>query len=488
MMEQYFYQQVNGIYNINNNNNNDDENDDIIDNNINNNNNNIDNNIFDNTINISNAISNFTVFLNSTTIYNDNIFYNNYTNINNKIYLKRNYIINSLIYRDGLSISLLAVFFLLMFLLGFLGNISVVAIVLRNKQMHNLTNYFIVNLAIADLLVTIFCIPITFAESFVYGWHYSALLCKLTPYLQGVSVIASVYTLTAISLDRYLAICQVFEFRMTKTIARRIIIIIWMLALVMVMPWLMVYQLKPSTSLLADNRTFYICLPSWRSDVLAMVHFMGVMFVCCYVLPLLMITCFYLLIARKVVKMIMVVVVLFAISWLPLYMAFIFIYFTKVNKKFITESAVFMKWLCQMNSCINPIIYCLFSKKFRSGMKRLVPGSLCCGNARRFFATNQFTTSGRRNRQSTLRSDEDDCNAGHNGVVDNGGGGGCKFRRQKYSGSTKLSYLYGKNASLCLKSGQDISNHSPGSCNNNNNDNKNNNNNNNKKLLINNSV
>ncbi|KAH3863399.1 hypothetical protein DPMN_026384 [Dreissena polymorpha] len=52
------------------------------------------------------------------------------------------------------------------------------------------------------MLVAVFCLPITLLDSLYNGWRYGAFLCKATPYLQGVSVCASVNFLAAIAVDR----------------------------------------------------------------------------------------------------------------------------------------------------------------------------------------------------------------------------------------------------------------------------------------------
>ena len=57
----------------------------------------------------------------------------------------------------------------LVFLLGIFGNTMVVSVVYRNPRMHNVTNYFIVNLAIADILVSLFCLPITLLSNLYSG-------------------------------------------------------------------------------------------------------------------------------------------------------------------------------------------------------------------------------------------------------------------------------------------------------------------------------
>ena len=57
----------------------------------------------------------------------------------------------------------------IVFLLGILGNSLVVSVVYRNPRMHNVTNYFIVNLAVADILVCLLCLPITLLSNLFSG-------------------------------------------------------------------------------------------------------------------------------------------------------------------------------------------------------------------------------------------------------------------------------------------------------------------------------
>lgn len=57
----------------------------------------------------------------------------------------------------------------LVFLLGIVGNSLVVGVVYRNPTMHSVTNYFIVNLAIADILVVVFCLPVTLVSNIYTG-------------------------------------------------------------------------------------------------------------------------------------------------------------------------------------------------------------------------------------------------------------------------------------------------------------------------------
>lgn len=59
--------------------------------------------------------------------------------------------------------------YVLIFSLCMVGNILVCFIVLKNRQMRTVTNIFILNLAISDLLVGILCLPITLVDNLITG-------------------------------------------------------------------------------------------------------------------------------------------------------------------------------------------------------------------------------------------------------------------------------------------------------------------------------
>ncbi|CAG9560783.1 unnamed protein product [Danaus chrysippus] len=70
----------------------------------------------------------------------------------------------------------------------------------------SVTNIFLVNLSLADLLVTGVCMPIQLSKAITLVWFYGETVCKIVNYIQGVVVAASVFTLTAMSVDRSLAV------------------------------------------------------------------------------------------------------------------------------------------------------------------------------------------------------------------------------------------------------------------------------------------
>lgn len=94
------------------------------------------------------------------------------------------------------------VFFGMIGILGLIGNTLVVIVVAANPGMRSTTNILIINLAVADLLFVIFCIPFTATDFVLPFWPFGNVWCKIVQYLIIVTAYASVYTLVLMSLDR----------------------------------------------------------------------------------------------------------------------------------------------------------------------------------------------------------------------------------------------------------------------------------------------
>lgn len=89
----------------------------------------------------------------------------------------------------------------------------------------------------------------------------------------------------------------------------------------------------------------------------------------------------------QVLKMLLVVIVTFALSWLPLYVLFCIIKFSLASELESADGVIVTmipvtQWLGASNSCINPIIYAFFNRKFRAGFKAIITSKSCCGPLR----------------------------------------------------------------------------------------------------------
>ena len=79
-------------------------------------------------------------------------------------------------------------------IVGLVGNSLVVIVVKCNPQMYSTTNLLIINLAIADLLFIIFCVPFTAWDYAFPYWPFGSIWCKVVQYLIVVCAYASIYT------------------------------------------------------------------------------------------------------------------------------------------------------------------------------------------------------------------------------------------------------------------------------------------------------
>ncbi|BET01552.1 receptor [Nesidiocoris tenuis] len=98
------------------------------------------------------------------------------------------------------------ILFGIIIVLGLIGNALVVIVVAANAQMRSTTNILIINLAVADLLFIVFCVPFTAADYIFTFWPFGDLWCRTVQYLIVVTAYASVFTLVLMSLDRFLAV------------------------------------------------------------------------------------------------------------------------------------------------------------------------------------------------------------------------------------------------------------------------------------------
>lgn len=70
-------------------------------------------------------------------------------------------------------------------LLAIIGNSLVILTLIQNRRMRTITNVFLLNLAISDILLGVLCMPFTLIGTLLRDFVFGELMCKLLPYLQG---------------------------------------------------------------------------------------------------------------------------------------------------------------------------------------------------------------------------------------------------------------------------------------------------------------
>jgi hypothetical protein len=74
----------------------------------------------------------------------------------------------------------------IIFLIGLIANIFVIVMIIKRRRMRTLTNRFLLNLAISDLIATLVCLPPTAYHYYDKRWIFGEFLCRFVPFMQGI--------------------------------------------------------------------------------------------------------------------------------------------------------------------------------------------------------------------------------------------------------------------------------------------------------------
>ncbi|XP_035698343.1 QRFP-like peptide receptor [Branchiostoma floridae] len=155
------------------------------------------------------------------------------------------------------------------FTFGVTGNAMIIIAVIRFCCLKTATNYLTMSLAVADLLVSLICVPFRTAELFLSYWPLGGVMCKLLSYIRAVTTLASILTLTAISLERWYVVIRPMQARSVCTPgwAYRVIACVWMLSLSLSTPTLYAMRLVGYKWPVGD--TIYHCQEKWPQKSLS---------------------------------------------------------------------------------------------------------------------------------------------------------------------------------------------------------------------------
>lgn len=127
----------------------------------------------------------------------------------------------------------------LIFIVGLIGNISTCIVITRTKILHTATNYYLFSLSISDLLLLLSGLPQEMYSIWVrYPYIFGEAFCVIRGLAAETSANATVLTITAFTVERYVAICHPLRSHKLSQLSRviRIIISIWIVALALALP------------------------------------------------------------------------------------------------------------------------------------------------------------------------------------------------------------------------------------------------------------
>ncbi|UJR28626.1 hypothetical protein I4U23_009859 [Adineta vaga] len=284
---------------------------------------------------------------------------------------------------------ILLLFYCLIFIFGLLGNSMVIYVAIRKKNYRNVTNCYVINLAIADLLFLTLSIPYTTYLGVKNADPFGDTICKIYTYLAYGFLQATCIILAVMSIDRYLYIVRPKSQLGWRTARNAFIIciIIWACSLIMIIPYHIISRV------LVPNRT--ACGMNEHENLIVCF----VPFCSYYAIPLLVIIICYTKLAlyviktgrkmaghmdtksfhqtvqlkqRRVTKMVIVVTLAFAVCWLPIHALELMkcAHSSRLNllihlypRVLYTIRAV-THALAYFNSCLNPYLYALLNRNF----------------------------------------------------------------------------------------------------------------------------
>ncbi|XP_031174931.1 somatostatin receptor type 5 [Sander lucioperca] len=278
---------------------------------------------------------------------------------------------------------LLPLIYIIVCIIGLGGNTLVIHIVLHYSKIESVTNIYILNLAIADELFML-SLPFLAVQNTLQSWPFGSFMCRLVMTVDSINQFTSIFCLTVMSIDRYLAV--VHPIRSSKwrrpQVAKVVNGTVWALSFLVILPVVIFANIQKT------GGTCNIAWPKpaniWRAAFIIYTSTVG--FFC----PLLIICLCYLLIVfkvrssgkkvhatstkrrkseRKVTRLVVIVVAVFVFCWLPFYALNILNLLVSLPSEY-QGFYYFVVVLGYANSCANPIVYAFMSDNFKRGFRK----------------------------------------------------------------------------------------------------------------------
>lgn len=282
------------------------------------------------------------------------------------------------------------------------GNILVTVTFLMNATLRTSPNYFIVNMAVSDLLSALTTWPLYATEGMLSRKHFidepmATVVCKLGLYSRSVSQVVSTVSLVWIVAERFIAIVHPFQVKkFTKRLRAVLLILTWIISLLLGIPYI------PFSKIVKEGQQIY-CRLSWGEKELSIYFSIG--FVLFYCVPLITIIVLYSRIMKClkrsrptadevqesttirnrqqnmiVMKVFISIVIVFFLCWTPLCVFLLLkTAFPPVYTKdsCLLFAGLFFYIFPSLGTAINPVILFVSSTNFSKALKEMLNRFKC---------------------------------------------------------------------------------------------------------------
>ncbi|KAM4796692.1 motilin receptor [Rhinophrynus dorsalis] len=280
---------------------------------------------------------------------------------------------------------------LIVMIIGVIGNTITILIIRRFKEMRTTTNFYLSSMAISDLIILL-CLPFDLYRLWkTRPWIFGGFLCKFLHFISEGCTYSTILHITALSIERYLAICFPLKSKViiTKSRVKFAIIFLWIFAMLSAGPFYFLVGIAQVYNSWECRFTHY----ATESGLLSIMMWVTTGY---FIFPMFCLTVLYGFIGRKLwkskhkirgptaanrekyhkqtVRILAVVVLAFIICWLPFHIGRIAFVNTKDYQtlKFSQYFNMVAMQLFYLSASINPILYNLISKKYRTAAYKLL--------------------------------------------------------------------------------------------------------------------
>ncbi|RUS79030.1 hypothetical protein EGW08_013213 [Elysia chlorotica] len=277
---------------------------------------------------------------------------------------------------------------------GLIGNGLVIYVILMYAKMKTVTNKYILNLALSDVLFLVM-LPFMATTTMLGHWPFGFAMCKIYYVVYSINLFGGAFNLCVMSADRYLAVCHPIRSLKYRTSGKALLLClcIWFVSFLVMLPVILYSQTMKNMDM--DGKLW--CGINWPTDlsIASDKAFTWYSFLLGFAIPVSLISVFYILVVvrlrhvgpakktrekqrshRRITRLVLTVVVVYIVCWLPHWCFQVHLVFNDVNDahKNLVLLVNFFTILCFSNSMLNPFLYAFISENFRKSFSK----AFCC--------------------------------------------------------------------------------------------------------------
>ncbi|XP_023410576.1 C-C chemokine receptor type 8 [Loxodonta africana] len=290
---------------------------------------------------------------------------------------------------------LLAIFYCLLFVCSLLGNSLVILVLITCKKLRSITDVYLLNLALSDLLF-VFSFPFL-THYHLDQWVFGTVMCKVVSGIYYIGFFSSMFFVTLMSVDRYVAVVHAVYALKVRTVSMGTVLslAVWLIAIIATSPLLVFYQVASEDGILQCYSSYHQQTLKWKIFTYFEINILGLL------IPFTILFFCYISILHqlrgcqkhktKAIRLVLIVVAASLLFWVPFNVV---LFLTSLHSMHVLDGCVISQRLIYAthvtetisftHCCVNPVIYAFMGEKFKKHLSEIFQKScnyifLCLG-------------------------------------------------------------------------------------------------------------